>query len=568
MTIVPATPGDRFALLFAAGLALAVALAWRHRWGHRIILALAVLPAPIVALFSTQFTLAGWHGFMHAAPIYQLMVRGTVPPEEPLFAGGALRYPWIEHWLTAGLSSLTGTSAHAVSMAIGLAALVVFVGGVWWLAAALTDDRVTRALAALFAVYGVSVLHMSFLAEPLQRLFAGLWLETRVVAIDKFLNVSAAPLGLAAVALSAAAGTHFVLRGGRRLPLVIAACTLAAALVHPLSWTGVLVWQGVIGLVLLAARPLDKRPVAALAAAVILPSIAALPYLRAVGASESSDGWTGLTPLTLLGAKAADVAFFAITLLAACAFVSAQLRERLRRRDRPTLIVLGAVAACIAAYLAVRFPGRNEYKYLLYVAPAAAFVVAMAVRALLSRSVLLAAVLIVLLTIPGGRVLGSRPWFVVTDPVRTEGPWLRALDASADSLYQWVATHTPTDAVFIADDLRIPPLGRRSLYIAADAAWRGRDGWGLPRHLLLQWHVRRPDDEMRRRQRYAGIVLGGGWPIPAPAAMTLIASDVRGRPLFIHATQGATIDKLARTAGFERTFAGGTGAIFAWRGAP
>ena len=33
--------------------------------------------------------------------------------------------------------------------------------------------------------------------------------------------------------------------------------------------------------------------------------------------------------------------------------------------------------------------------------------------------------------------------------------------------------------MFIAADLRIPPLARRSLYIAVDAPWSGADGWGV-----------------------------------------------------------------------------------------
>ena len=94
MRLLPDLPGDRFALLFAAVVVALVGLTWRRKRGPVVIALAAFLPAPAVALFSRQFDLAGWHGFMHASPIFQIMERGGLHPEEPLYAGGALRYPW------------------------------------------------------------------------------------------------------------------------------------------------------------------------------------------------------------------------------------------------------------------------------------------------------------------------------------------------------------------------------------------------------------------------------------------------------------------------------------------
>jgi hypothetical protein len=162
-------------------------------------------------------------------------------------------------------------------------------------------------------------------------------------------------------------------------------------------------------------------------------------------------------------------------------------------------------------------------------------------------------------------ILGSRPWFQVTDPARLEGRYHRALDPVADGLYHWVATSTPKDAVFLAFDLRTPALGRRSLYVPVDAPWRGRDGWGLPRTSLLQWHVRRPDREMYRRQHLATIVLNTDWAAPPSETMAAIQRDIPGRPLFVHAWHGALAEKLERTPGFTRRFSNGAGSIFSYR---
>jgi hypothetical protein len=558
-------PDDRFALVFAVMIAATVAVAWRRRHGPWVIGAAAFLPAPIVALFSREFDLAGWHGFMHAAPIYQIMERGGLHPEEPLFAGGPLRYPWVEHWITAQVAALTGVNTHVFTLCMETVALGVFLLAVAWLASALTDDRVTIALAALITLFGVSIFHMSFFLVPLGRVLPWLWLETRVISVDKFLNITAAPLGVAAMALAAAAGVHFATRDRQpRLAVLIAACTLVAVLVHPLSWLGILVWQGVIGVVLLASGTRDDRVRAAwLTVAVALPSAACLPYLLSVGASQSSDGWTGIThSASLLGAKVGDVAFYLVTLAVLAHLNRDEIIRRVRSRDRAMIILLLAIASLTLAYVVVRLPGRNEYKFLLDMAPAAAILIAMSLRRILDRRPPLACAALALLLVPGGRVLGSRPWFQVTDPVTTDGRYLRALDPSADSLFQWIAHDTPANAVFIAPDLRIPALGRRSLYIAANAPWRGRDGWGLNRYSLLEWHVRRPDDVMLRRQHNAATILASTWDVPASAAMAFVEADVPGRPIYVHANEPETIAKLEATAGFNREFAGGAGAVF------
>jgi hypothetical protein len=559
-------PDDRFAIALAVGITMLITLVWRRRHGPVLIALAALVPAPLVALFSKQFDLAGWHGFMQASPIYQLMTRGGSHPEEPLFAGGALRYPWVLHWITAKLSALTGVNSLVLDLCMEAVALAVFCGAVAWLASMMTDDRVTIALSTLIAMFGISIFQMSLFLRPLATVWPSLWLETRALAVGKFMSVTAMPLAYAAMAVAAAAGVQLtrVADENRKQAVIIAICTFVTALVHPLSWLGILVWQGTIGIVLLARNAMgDRRRAAFLAAAVALPSLVSLPYLRSVGASESSDGWSGLTsPTSLLGAKVEDLAFYLVTLAALCYFNRVELRRRIHERHWPTVILLGVVVAMSLAYLVVRLPGQNEYKFMLHLVPAAAVLIAMSVRRLLVERRVIAWVLLVLLLIPGGRELGSRPWFRVTDEVRTDGPFLRALDPGADSLFQWVARETPTDAVFIAPDLRIPPLGRRSLYIAADAPWRGRDGWGLPRNSLLQWHVRRPDAVMYERQRNAAMILGRDWPMPASAVMAFIESDVPGRAIYVHADSAATMTKLDNTPGFSRRFESSAGAIY------
>jgi hypothetical protein len=351
---------------------------------------------------------------------------------------------------------------------------------------------------------------------------------------------------------------------------LIAACTLCAALVHPLSWLGLLVYQGVVAFTLLVRRERAATHRAVeIALAVIVPSALCLPYHRALSRSESSDGFMGLTDSwALFTSKLADLAFFLATFALLAFLQRGELARRLRERDAVTLALGAAIGSLSIAYLGVRMAGRNEYKFLLELVPAAAPLMALSLREGLRRHAVLTLALLFLLLIPGGMILGSRPWFEVTDPARLEGRYHRALDPEADALFDWVATNTPKDAVFLAPDLRTPPLGRRSLYVAVDAPWRGRDGWGLPRNSLMQWHVRRPDREMYRRQHLATVVLNPDWAAPPAETMAAIQAEVPNRPLFVHAWHAALAEKLARTPGFTQRFSNRAGAIFSYRPAP
>ena len=569
----PFDPYDTFALVLAAAITLLIAVAIRRRTGPWIIALAAFLPVPIVALFAKQFSLVGWHGFMHVSAMYQIMDRGVVRPEEPLFAGAAIRYPWIEHWITAQASLITGANPLVLSLVAETFAYVVFLASAAWLASTATRDRVTIALATLVSAFGITIFHSGFLAGPAQRVLTPFWLDPRVVPLDKFLSITAAPIGYAAMLVAAAAGAHLVTRRGsapRGIILIVAACTLVAAFVHPLSWLGILVYQGVAAAVLIAARQReDLARAGQLALAVGVPSLMALPYLRSISGSESSDGWIGVTQSAeLLGTKAGNLVFFLATFVVVALLHRAELMRLVRERNRAVIMLLLAVTSFATAYLVIRTPGLNEYKFLLQLTPAAAVIMALSLRERLNSRRLLSFALLFLLVAPGCRLLGFRLRFGVTDPVRIEGPYLRTLFPDADQLYQWVVSNTPKNAVFVADDLSMPALGRRSLYIAVDAAWKGPDGWGLRRRQLLQWHVRRSDEETSRRQRLASSVLSPQWNAPPAEVMTEIQADIPGRPIFVHAETPEVAAKLDATPGFSRRFLNPAGSIYAYTSSP
>jgi len=559
---------DRFSFWLAIALAVLAIGLRRSRRAPLLIGAAVVAVVAAVAAFSPQFDLVGWHGFMRGSTIFRLVDGAGLPPEDPLFAGGTLRYPWAQDWLLATLARATSLSPHLLDIGLELVLFAGFLAAGAWLAALVTEDREVIALAVLFTAFGVSAFHGGFVQDAVGRAFPWLSLETRAVPLDKFASITAMPPGYLAMLVAAAAGVAMVCRpvSTRTMALVIALCTLVAALMHPLSWAGVLVFEGVVAMALvLRARDADLSRLGWLGAAVMLPSLAALPYLNSIGVSESSDGWSGLTsPASLLTIKAWDLCLFVAPLLLLAYVCRNRLLQLLEDGNRALALLVAAMAAMAAAYLAIRFPGRNEYKFLLFLAPCAAVPFALCVRELLDRHLALGFLVIVLTLLPGARALGYRPWFLVTDPCRADGPSLRSLHPELDDLYQWIANETPRDAVFIAADLRVPPLGRRPLYIPVQTPWIGRDGWGLGREQLLQWHVRRPDTVMWQRQHLATLMLDANFEDESAASViAAIESDIGGRPLFVHERIPRLAALLERTPGFRLAFRNAFGSVYA-----
>jgi hypothetical protein len=66
-----------------------------------------VVPIVALILINLKFVIVGWHEFMHASIVFNIINEG-VPPEDVLLAGHPLKYPWIHHYIVAilGLSPL------------------------------------------------------------------------------------------------------------------------------------------------------------------------------------------------------------------------------------------------------------------------------------------------------------------------------------------------------------------------------------------------------------------------------------------------------------------------------
>src|SRR4051812_4200313 len=112
------TAPDLFAIAFAALLAGLVVAMRRSRGAPWLVGAAMVLVLAAVSWRSVEFDLIGWHGFMHGSTMQRLVDGAPVPPEDPAFAGGTLRYPWVEQWLMASIARIAGVNPNLETIAL------------------------------------------------------------------------------------------------------------------------------------------------------------------------------------------------------------------------------------------------------------------------------------------------------------------------------------------------------------------------------------------------------------------------------------------------------------------
>ena len=68
-----------------------------------------MLPPGVLFLMVPSLRVYGYHGFIQAGIVYQLL-SGQIPPTSPLLAGRPGTYPWAGALVLAGTSKVLGIS--------------------------------------------------------------------------------------------------------------------------------------------------------------------------------------------------------------------------------------------------------------------------------------------------------------------------------------------------------------------------------------------------------------------------------------------------------------------------
>ena len=474
---------------------------------HALILSLIPLCILLLYVINPVWRIYSDHGFLHQSIVYRLM-NGELPPSSPLLAGEKLLYLWGHHYLVAGIAKMTDLPLSWIFAFLNLIALSAALVFSYRLASQFRGRSLDGFFAALLAVVSCNVLtrgpHIELLSAGL--VFADfpyrLWQYTALV-IAKFYNLNSNGLGIAAV-LGWLLFSSVYLQGRSRRYLglfPVAAAALAIGFLYPVymlnvaATAGILVFLSVIGVV--KAKPSTTLLLAvstAVGLTVTVPYVLTVSAARATAAITFSDLNWFLQKVVILA--------LAILIPAALIIFNRALYARLIR-EQPAMWSFLAIFACVSAILwPVLSQSGTEYKHLLIFTVAFGLAAAPGMTNLYLSSKRWAVLLLALLMVPFVsdwlHLMDARRW-PAFQPVIERGSTLHAADPDQDRLYTWVRMNTEDDDVFIDNQLLMPVLGQRSLFIGLDQQTLARkaataqslkefsDGWEWrPQDLLLQ----------------------------------------------------------------------------------
>lgn len=357
---------------------------------RREILVLALAVGLLVLLLFLVNPWLRWRadGRFHIGVTAEIL-RGTIPPTDPFFAGLDLQYMWFFHATLALLRSASGASASALLVVANVTALVGFAGLTWQFVRALSGSARSARWAVLVVLFGMGSLGWLFLPVKLMGAFVGadrgwsavrpifdLWPPTipqvsaffelwkdQVFFLRKFLVGTAMSFTLGALALHAEAARRATFGGGVGDFVLAALAAAGVVVLHPMMGIPevavVVVLAGVLWL-WPRFRPLQGgltgRRFLAFVIAHAVGVALALPYLRLVTAGK--EGEAGF-PVAFLPSKIVSLVALSLGVgIAAVPWLWRTLRER--RPDMARLWLAGYALLMIGFAMIVRFPLEAE----------------------------------------------------------------------------------------------------------------------------------------------------------------------------------------------------------------
>ncbi len=519
--------------LVLASLLLVMLRVGAPRWSYVV---LGVLPPAVLLLASPGLRVYGYHGFVQAGIVYQIL-NGNVPPTSPLLAGQPGTYPWGGALALAGISKLLTLSPFWSASLVAIASLAVLLVVTYQIGLLVTGDAeaaIFGTAASLYAFTFTQSVPDSALKAALNWLLPVPYAEPRGAPIlEKFNGCTAFPLGLALYAVA----LLLLLRLGRerspngRAVGAFAATILALAFVYPFLLPPIALLAGVDVFLAWRAGGRERRLALLLAVALAVVASIILPYYVQLREGRSSAVFQLVPPAGLVR----QVSVIVVTLLPAAVLLVWARRavsQTLRGQARTSTLLIASAAINVLLFTFALAPLWSQYKFLLLATYALGILAGVAFRRLRERSWPVALATLVLFLLPFGldTVHKARDWTAVPHVFREAGVALEHKDPALRELYRWMRTSTDPRAVFVATDLGLPVYGQRALYVALPAqvdlgALDARagvsatgDGYTLDPRLFLKDVDGYSADLVDRRQQLAARLLSGEEPDSADLA--------------------------------------------------
>ncbi len=509
------------------------------RWSYVV---LGVLPSAVLLLASPGLRVYGYHGFVQAGIVYQIL-HGNVPPTSPLLAGQPGTYPWGGALVLAAISRLLAISPFWSASLVAIASLAVLLVVTYRIGLLVTGDAEASLFGTALALYAFTFTQSvpdSGLKSALNRLLPVPYAEPRGAPIlEKFNGCTAFPLGLALYAVA----LLLLLRLGRegspngRAVAAFAASVLALAFVYPFLLPPMALLAAGVVLQAWRAGGRERRLALLLAAALAVVGLIVLPYYLELREGRSGPAFR-LVPLPGLVRQAWVIAVTFLPVSVPLAWARRAVWERLRAQGRASALLIASAVINVLLFALVLAPLWSQYKFLLLGIFASGIVGGIAFRRLRERVWPVALATLTLFLLPFGldTVHKARDWSVAPRVFREAGAALEHEDPALRELYRWMRSSTHPRAVFVATDLGLPVYGQRALYVAlprqdelgAPDARIGvpatGDGYTLDPRLFLKDVDGYSADLVDHRQQLAARLLSG----EGPDAADLVAIAASG----------------------------------------
>jgi hypothetical protein len=432
---------------------------------------LGVLPSATLLVALPNLRVSGYHAWVHAGLVYQILM-GHVPPQNPLLAGEPAHYPWVHALLLAGISKLLGVSPFWSASFVAIASLAILLVLTYRIGRIFTPEIPAAVFGVAASLYAFTFTQ-SVPDSPIRRLLTWAlplpFFEPRGTPIlEEFNGCTGFPLGLALYALVLVSLLTLVAEGRPRRGLVIGlgVGSLGVGFVYPFLLPSVLLLcLAACGLVW-RHKDTRWRQIAAIGGALLFVGAAVMPYYRqlAVGRAESALKIASL-PEILRPASVLFVTLLPMVLLVLWA--RKVIRRRLCERSEPAALIGMSVAFNLLLFVFVSAPLWSQYKFLLLGIYSLGIVGGLAFHALCARAWPVAFLVFSLFLFSFGLDCAHKAssWRSVPESFRESGVALDHADRAENDLYQWIRSKTGPNSVFVDSKLVIPVFGQRALFV-------------------------------------------------------------------------------------------------------
>jgi hypothetical protein len=519
------------ALLLSLALAsvfLALLRSRAPRWAH---LALGVLPPALLLLCLPSLRVYGYHGFLQAGIVYQIL-QDNIPPTSPLLAGQPGTYPWAGAAVLATTSKLLGVSPFWAAAIVSIASLIVLLLATYRIGLLVTGSREASLFGTVLPLYAFTFTQ----AVPdnpikgfLERIIPIPFVEPRGAPIlEKFNGCTAFPLGLALYAVALLCLLRLAREGAPhgRVVAAFAASFLAVALVYPYLFPSTALLTAVAVILAWRTGGAGKRLALALSCTLLFVVASVLPYYLQLRRARNNPALE-LIPLSGLVREVAVivVTFLPMTLLVLWA--RRPVRETLRAQGRPATLLLASAGMNLVLFAFLLAPLWSQHNFLLLAVFAFGIVGGIAFQALYRRSFLAAGALLALFLVPFSldTIHKLEDWQEAPRVFREEGTALEHTDPAERDLYRWMREQTNSRAVFIDRELGLPVFGQRALFVAVPRQKEmkalttdGGDGYALDARVFMKIVDGYAEDLVDQRLEIAERLLAGEAPTPSDLA--------------------------------------------------